>query len=63
MVYRFQLTYDEIIDILDLKKIPTTTIGYSLPPGMYGIIDNKFMLKFLLPKEVKVKITVDQDQI
>ena len=23
MVYRFQLTYDEIIDILDLKYIPT----------------------------------------
>ena len=59
MVYRFQLTYDEIIDILDLKYIPTTTIGYTLPPGMYEIVDINFMLKSLLPKEVKVNIAVD----
>ena len=59
MVYRFQLTYDEIIDILDLKYIPTTTIGYTLPPGMYKIIHNKNMLKSLLPKELKVNITID----
>ena len=24
LVYRFQLTFDEIIDILDLKYVPTT---------------------------------------
>ena len=30
LVYRFQLTYDEIIDILDLKSISTKRIGYSL---------------------------------
>ena len=59
MVYRFQLTYDEIIDILDLKYIPTTTKGHTLPPGMYEIIDINFMLKSLLPKEVKVSITID----
>ena len=57
MTYRFQLTYGEIIDILDLKYIPTTTIGYTLPPGMYEIIDINFMLKSLLPKDVKVNIT------
>ena len=50
MVCRFQLTYDEIIDILGLKYIPTTTIGYALPPGMYEIVDINFMLKSLLPK-------------
>ena len=31
IVYRFQLTYDETIDILNLKYIPTKRIGYSIP--------------------------------
>ena len=30
LVYRMQLTYNEIIDILDLEYIPTKRIGYSL---------------------------------
>ena len=30
-----QLTYDEIIDILDMKFIPTKRIGYSLKPNIY----------------------------
>ena len=56
MVYRFQLTHDEIIDILDLKYIPTTTIGYTLPPVIFEFIDISLMLKSLLPNEVKVKL-------
>ena len=59
VVYRFQLTYDENIDILDLKKFPTSTIGYILPPGLYETSDIVLMLKSLLPKEVKVDITID----
>ena len=59
MVYRFQLTYAGILDILDLKYIPTTTTGYTLPPGMYEFIDINFMLKSLFPKSVKVDITID----
>ena len=59
IAYRLQLTYDEIIDVLDLKYIPTSTIGCTLPLGMYEIIDINFMLKSLLPKEVKVNITID----
>ena len=59
MVYWFQLTYDEVIDILHLKYIPTTTIGYSLPPGMYEHNDFNFVSKSSLPKEVKVKVTID----
>ena len=58
MVCRFRLIYDEIIDILDLKYIPTTTIGYTLLPGMYEVIDFNFMLKFSHPREVKVNITI-----
>ena len=34
MVHRSQQTYDEIIDIIDLKYIPTKRVGYSIPPGM-----------------------------
>ena len=59
MLYRFQLTYDEIIDFSDVKYIPTTTTGFRLLPGIYEIIDTIFMLKSLLPEEVKVNITVD----
>ena len=53
------MTYEEIIVILDLNKFPTTTIGYTLPSEMYEIMDNNFMLKSLLPKEVKVEIATD----
>ena len=35
LVYRMPLTYDEIMDILDLKYIPTKRTGYSLNPGIY----------------------------
>ena len=54
MVYGFHLTYEEIIDILDLRYIPTKRIGYSIPPGMYGIVNNNFMLKHSLPNGVKI---------
>ena len=63
MVYRIKLTYDEIIDILDLKNIPTTTIWNTLPPGMYEIVDNIFMLKSLLPIEVKVINTIEDNRL
>ena len=59
MVYRFQLTYDKTIEILNLKYIPTKGIGFSIPPTTYEIIDNSGMLKHSPPKEVKVDITID----
>ena len=59
MVYRFQLAYDEFIDKLDLNCNPTTTIGYTLPLGIYEFIDINLMLKYLLPKDVKVYFTID----
>ena len=34
MIYRIQKTYDEIMDILNLKYVPIPTIGYTLPPGI-----------------------------
>ena len=35
LFYRMRLSYDEIMDILDLKYIPTKRTGYSLSPGIY----------------------------
>ena len=59
MVYRFQLTYDEIMDILDLKYIPTKRTGYKLNPGIYEVVDLNNTLKFILPNIVKVNVTID----
>ena len=39
LVYRMRLSYDEIMDILDLKYIPTKRTGYSLNPCIYEVID------------------------
>ena len=60
LVYRFQLTYDEIIDILDLKYIPTKRKGYSLNLGIYEVIDLNNTLKYILPENVKVTVTIDK---
>ena len=35
MVYRLQLTYDEIVDILVVKNIPRSTKRYTLVPGFF----------------------------
>ena len=59
IVYRLQLTYDEIIDILDLKYIPTKRTGYSLNPGIKEVVDLNNSLKNILPNNVKVNITID----
>ena len=48
-----------IRDILDLAYIPTTTTGKTLPSGIYETSDINFMLKSFFPKEVKVKIEID----
>ena len=40
-----QLTYDEIIDILELKYISTKRTSYPLNPGIYVVIDIKNILK------------------
>ena len=59
LVYRMKLTYDEIIDVLDLKYISTKRIGYSLNPAIYEIVDLNKTLKHILPDNVKVNITID----
>ena len=59
MVYRMQLPYDEILDVLDVEYIAGSTMGYTLPPGIYEITGNYLILKSLFPDEVKVNITID----
>ena len=58
-MYRFQLTYDEIIDVSDLKYIPTKRTGYSSSPGIYELVDLNNTLKNILPDNVKVSVTMD----
>ena len=59
LVYIMRLSYDEIMNILDLKYIPTKRTGYSLHVGIYEIIDLNSILKHILPDNVKVNITID----
>ena len=59
MVYRFQLTYDGIIDKLDPKQFPSKRTGYTLKPGMYEASDINIILNHILPNNVKVSITID----
>ena len=54
-----RLSYDEIMDILDLNWIPTKRTGYSLNPGIYEVIDINNTLKHILPDNVEVNITID----
>ena len=59
LVYRMRLSFDEIMDILDLRYIPTKRTGYSLNPGIYEVVDLNNTLKHILPDHVKVNITID----
>ena len=59
LVYRMRLSYDEVMDILDLKYIPTKRTGYSLDPGIYEVVDLNNTLKHILPNIVRINITID----
>ena len=54
-----RLSYVEIMDILDLKFIPTKRTGYSLNPGIYEVDDLNDTLRYILPDSVKVSVTID----
>ena len=55
-----QLTYDDIIDVLDLKYIPTKRIGYSLNPNIYNAVALNNSLNYILPSNVKINVTIDE---
>ena len=50
-----QLTYNEIIDVLDLEYIPTKRKGYSLNSGVYEVDNLNNTLKHILPDICKNK--------
>ena len=60
LVYRMQLTYDEVINILDLKYIPTKRMGYSIEPNIYNVVDLIKTLKNILPNNVKINVSIDE---
>ena len=60
MEYRFQQTYGEIINIFDLKYIPTIKTDYSLNPIIYQIGDINKTLKDVLPSNVKYSVSIDE---
>ena len=59
MVFRMELTYSGIENILDKKYIASSCTGYTLPPGIHEISDVNSMINSLLPDEVKVNVTCD----
>ena len=59
LVHRMRLSYDEIMDIIDLKYIPTKRTGYSLDPAIYEVNELNKTLKYILPDNVKVTVSID----
>ena len=55
-----QLTYNEIINILDLKYISTKRTGYSIEPNIYDIVDFNKTLKDILPNNIKINVSIDE---
>ena len=49
MVSRMELTYDEIVDIFDVKCFAGSTKGYTLKLTFYEITDINLVLKSSLP--------------
>ena len=60
LVYRTQLTFDEIMHILDLEYISTKRTGSSPKPNVYQISDINDTLKNILPHNVEISVTVDE---
>ena len=54
-----RLSYDEIIDILDLKYIPRKRTGYSLNPSIYEVLGVITTLNYISPNNVKLSVTID----
>ena len=63
LVYRMQLTYDEIMHILELKNFSTKKTGFSLNPGIYEVVYLNNTLKYILPDNVNVNVTIDDSRL
>ena len=58
-----QLTYNEIMDILDLKFFSSKSVGFPLKPDIYQVSDTNNTLKNILPDNVKISVTIDEKKI
>ena len=63
LVYRMRLSYGEVMHILDYKNIPKKRTGYRLDPGIYEIVDLNDTLKHILPDNVKISVTIDDNRL
>ena len=59
MVFRMELTYNEIEIILDMKYRDTSTTAFTFPQSIFAISDVELVVKSILPEEVKVVIRND----
>ena len=53
MVFRLELTFSEITEILDTSYIAASSTGYTLSTGIFEMSHLNSMLKSLLPLDVK----------
>ena len=60
LVYRMQLIYDEIIDVLNLKYIPTKRMGFSIELNIYNVVDLNNTFRNILRDNVKISVTIDE---
>ena len=63
LVYRTELTYDEIIEILDINFYPSQREVYTLPPGIHEISNFIKTLHHFLPDIVKKSITINENRL
>ena len=63
LVFRTQLTYSEVENILDMKYVDTSATGYILEPGINETGHNILMVKSFFPQIVKVNITNDDNRL
>ena len=55
-----QLTYNEIIDILDLEYVPTKRMDYSIQPNIYNVVDLNKTFKKILPNNIEINVSIDE---
>ena len=63
VVFKFQLTYNEVTDMLKIKYIPTKRTSCSLNRGNYEVVDLNITLINILPDNVKVSATIDDARL
>ena len=59
MVYRKEITHDEIVDTLDVKYLAGSIIGNTLRPRSCEISKINLMLKSVRSDDAKPNITID----